>query len=514
MNHSLLNWLDFIILFTLFGIVIAIGINAARKVRSTDDYFFANRSLPGWVVGISMMATIVSSLTFLAFPAKTFVDNWEFVPSQLMYFIPAIAGYYLFMPFYRSNSFKSAYEYLECRFGSWARIYSAFTAVIAGSIRKGLILYIVSIPIQQISMISLPWTILIIGILVSIYTIVGGLEAVIYTDVLQAASLFVGGFICLPIITGLLPGGLGQILSEANSAGKFSIGNTSFNLSETTMWSYILLFQVLFLQYFASDQTVVQRYLAMKSDKEARRGLIIGTIISLPAWAYFAFVGTSLWVFYNYFPSSAIETMEPEGIFTYFILTRVPNGLIGFVLFGILAASMSSLDSALNGTASLITNDFYRRFMHPNKSEKHYLFVGRFFTLILSFFMVIIALGIHFLRNDTILDLMSFALGLVTTGLMGILFLAFFTVRTSSRSAIFGTVGAVSMVIVWILLSSEMGKNLFPQFSNFIPSRFWIGVIPNLFLIIIAYTASYFFPERRSDNELTNLTLWTMKKNT
>ena len=514
MNNSLLGWPDLLVLFVLFGIVIAIGINAARKISSSEDYFFANRNLPGLAVGISMMATIVSALTFLGFPAKTFVDNWEFVPSQLMYFIPAIFAYYLFMPFYRGNQFKSAYEYLEHRFGSWARTYAASMAVIHHSFRAGLILYIVSIPVQQISGIPLPWVICILAVLVSIYTIVGGLEAVIYTDMLQAAALYIGGFICLPIMINLLPGGLEQIFFEGNSAEKFSLGNTSFSLSETTMWSYIVLFQFLFLQYFAADQTVVQRYLSMKSDKDAKRGLILGTIISVPVWAYFAFIGTALWVFYNNFPSEAVAAMEPEGVFTYFILTRVPTGLIGLVLFGILAAAMSSLDSGLNGTASLITNDLYHRFSHSKKSKENDLIVGRWITVILSFFMVTVALGIHFLRNDTIIDLMSFVIGLITTGLMGLLFLAFVTVRTSSRSAIVGTVGAVLMVIIWVFLSSETGGNLFPLLSSFVPSRFWIGVIPNIFLVLIACTMSYFSPKQPSNDDLADLTLWSIRKST
>ena len=506
--ESLLRWPDLIILAIFLGIVIAIGVYSARKMKSADSYFLAGRSLPGWAVGLSMMATIASSLTFLALPGKTFDGNWEFIPSQVLYFLPVFLAYFIFMPFFRRSAFRSAYEYLEHRFGTWARVYSAFIYVGHNMFRLGLILYITSIPLQQMSGWSMPTIIVVLGILVAVYTIAGGLEAVIYTDVLQAIALYVGGLICIPIIIDLLPGGASQLFADANANGKFSLGNTSFTLSETTVWSYILLFQFLFIQYFASDQTVVQRYLAMKSDKEAKRGLIIGTVVAVPVWAYFAFVGTALWVFYLNFPSAAVDAMEPEGVFTYFILTKIPAGLTGFVIFGILAAAMSSLDSTLNATAAVMNNDFYKRFESVAKREKHYLVAGRWFTAIIAVFMIGVALGIHFMRNDTLMDLMSFALGLISAGLLGILYLAFFTTRIGSKAAAIGLIATVLFVTLWVFLTTDTGEALFPGLASLVPSRFWIAVLPNLFLILVAFPTSLIFP-RNSDRSLQGLTVWT-----
>ena len=509
--ESLLRWPDLVILAIFLGIVIAIGAYSARKMKSADGYFLANRNLPGWAVGLSMMATIASSLTFLALPGKTFAGNWEFIPSQVLYFLPVFLAYFIFMPFFRRANFRSAYEYLEHRFGPWARVYSASIYVGHNMFRLGLILYITSIPLQQMSGWSMPTIIVVLGVLVAVYTIVGGLEAVIYTDVLQAISLYVGGLICIPIITNLLPGGGSQLFADAFANGKFSLGNTSFTLSETTVWSYILLFQFLFIQYFASDQTVVQRYLAMKSDKEAKRGLIIGTVVAVPVWAYFAFVGTALWVFYLNFPETAVDNMEPEGVFTYFILTRIPVGLTGFVIFGILAAAMSSLDSTLNATAAVMNNDFYKRFESVEKSEKRYLVAGRWFTAIIAVFMIAVALAIHFMRNETLLDLMSFALGLITAGLFGVLYLAFFTKRIGSVAAGTALVTTVLFVALWVFLTTDAGETAFPGLASLVPSRFWIAVIPNLFLIAVALLASLIFPQS-PDKNLQGLTVWTNEK--
>ena len=507
-EQTLLRWPDLAAIATLLGIVIAIGAHSARKLGSADGYFLANRSLPGWAVGLSMMATIASTLTFLAFPGKTFAGNWEFIPSQVLYFVPAIAAYFIFMPFYRRAKFRSAYEYLEHRFGCWARLYSATTYILHNAFRLGLILYITSIPLMQMSGWPMHWVIVALGVVVAVYTIAGGLEAVIYTDVLQAIALYAGGLICIPVIAHLLPGGLTQVFADATAGGKFSLGNIDFTLSETTVWSYILLFQFLFLQYFAADQNMVQRYLAVRSDREARRGIVIGTVVALPVWVYFAFVGSALWVFYRHFPAAAVESMEPEGVFTYFILTRIPVGLTGLVIFGILAAAMSSLDSTLNATAAVITNDFYKRFESSEKSDRHYLTFGRWVTVFIAVFMIIVALGIHFLRNETLIDLMSVALGLVTTGLLGILLLAFFTDRVGSGAALTGTIAAVLLVAVWVFLTTDSGEALFPELSSLVPSRFWIAVIPNLFLVAVGLLASL-VSARPSRAALRGLTVWT-----
>jgi SSS family solute:Na+ symporter len=236
--------------------------------------------------------------------------------------------------------------------------------------------------------------------------------------------------------------------------------------------------------------------------------LIIGTIAAVPVWAYFAFVGSALWVFYQNTPSAAVGKMEPEGVFTYFILTQIPVGLTGFVIFGILAAAMSSLDSTLNATAAAMTNDFYKRFESSEKSERHYLEVGRWFTVLISVLMVVVALGIHFLRNDTLLDLMSFALGLITTGLLGILFLAFFTVRIGSRAAIVSLAATGLFVMVWVFLTTDTGERWLPGLANLVPSRFWIAVIPNLLLVGVGFLASLVFPGP-SREELRGLTVWT-----
>ena len=510
-DEHLARWQDLLVIAINLGVMVIIGIYCARKTRSADGYFLADRSMPGWVVGFSMMATIVSSMTFLAIPGQTFNGDWRFMPAHALYFIPAIVGYLVFMPFFRRGHVRTAYEYLERRFGTWARVYGAAAFIFHHMFRTGVILYVVSLPFQTMSGLDLWIVICVLGILVGAYTIAGGLEAVIYTDFLQGLALILGGLICTPIIAHLLPGGLGQIFTVASADGKFSVGSTALVLDEETMWVIILVYQFQFLQLACTDQSMVQRYLAMKTDKEARRGFVLGTALTIPVWFYFAFIGTALYVFYQSFPTPALENREPEGVFPYFILTQVPAGVAGFVIAGLLAAAMSTLDSSINASAAIVTTDFYRRFQSSARDETYYLRVGRWFSVLFSLIMIGVALLIMFfqqLGDDTLMEVQTVVYSVVSAGLLSLFLLGFMTVRVGTKAASIATLCTVLLVGNWVCLTTERGARMFPWLADLLPNRFWIGVIPHIFLIVVGYSLSLFLP-RRSDRSLTNLTIWT-----
>jgi len=509
-EEHLARWPDLAVIAINLGIMIAIGVYCARKTRSADAYFLADRSMPGWVVGFSMMATIISSMTFLAIPGATFQDDWRFMPAHTLYFIPAAVAYFVFMPFFRRGHIRTAYEYLELRFGTWARIYGAVAFLFYHMFRTGIILYVVSLPFQRMSGFDLPYVICVLGILVAAYTIAGGLQAVIYTDFLQGLALIAGGIICTPIIANLLPGGLGQIFSEAYADGKFAVGSTALVLDQKTVWVIILVYQFQFLQIVCTDQSMVQRYLAIKTDKEARQGFVLGTVLTIPVWLYFAFVGTALYVYYKSFPEPALANAKPEEVFPYFILTQVPAGVAGFVIAGLAAAAMSTLDSSINASAATVTTDFYRRFGRSERDERHYLTVGRWVSVLFSVIMIGIALLIHFMRTETLMDVQTVVYPVVSAGLLSLFLLGFMTVRVGSRAALIATVSTVLLVGVWVILTTQWGQESFPYLAGYLPNQFWIGVLPHLFLIAVGILVSLFVP-RRSDKGLDNLTIWTKR---
>ena len=491
--------------------LVAIGWYCSRKTDSADSYFLADRSMPGWIVAFSMMATIISSMTFLALPGATFQDDWRFMPAHAMYFIPALAAYFVFMPFFRRGHISTAYEYLERRFGSWARVYGAIAFLFHHIFRTGIILYAVSLPFEQMSGLEMPVVIVGLGVLVAAYTIAGGLKAVIYTDLLQGIALILGGLICIPILANQLPGGLSQIFSEANAAGKFGVGSTALVLNEKTVWVIILVYQFQFLQIFCTDQSMVQRYLSMRSDREARRGFMLGTALTIPVWLYFAFVGTALYVYYQHHPGVLPADTKPEGVFPYFILTQIPAGVAGFVIAGLLAAAMSTLDSSINASAGTVTNDFYRRFYDNDATPQHYLFMGRLFSVLFSVIMICVALTIHFMRTETLMDVQTVVYPVVSAGLLSLFLLGFLTLRVGSKAAALATIGTVILVASWLVLDTDWASQQFPALVAYLPNTFWIGVLPHIFLIVAGYGFSFLFPPTPGNRHaaLANLTVWT-----
>ena len=507
-TEPLARWQDLVVIATNLGVMVVIGMYCARRTRSADSYFLADRSMPGWVVGFSIMATTISSMTFLAIPGATFKDDWRFVPAMALYVIPVAITYRVFMPFFRRGHVHTAYEYLERRFGTWARLYGATAFLFYHVFWTGIILYVVSLAFQRMIGLDLTYVICGLGVIVAIYTIVGGLQAVIYTDCLQGFALIAGGLICTPIIASMIPGGLSQIFSEAHADGKLAVGSTDFGFDEKTVWVIILSYQFQFLHFLCTDQSMVQRYLAMKTDREARRGFLLGTGMSIPAWVYFSFVGTALYVFYRHFPTDALDGAKPEEVFPYFILTQIPAGVAGFVLSGMLAAAMSTLDSSINASAATVTNDIYRRFRHSGGDQRHNLLVGRLFSILFSIIMIGVALIIHFMRTETLMDVQTLVYPIVTAGLLSLFLLGFMTVRVGSTAALIATVSAILLVTAWTVLTTEWGTRTFPAIAGRLPHAFWIGVLPHIFLLSFGYALSWIVP-RRSAASLQDLTIWT-----
>jgi SSS family solute:Na+ symporter len=512
-NH--MRWEDLLVIAINLGVMIVIGIYCARKTRSADGYFLADRSVPGWVVSVSIMATIISSMTFLGFPGMTFKDDWRYVPAHVLYIIPALVGYFVFLPFFRRGHVRSAYEYLERRFGVWARVYGAVTFVLYHMFRVGIILYAVSLAIHQLTGFPIPTVVVGLGCLVAVYTIAGGLEAVIYTDFVQGIALMIGGFICLPIIANLLPGGWTQIFTEAWNDGKFAVGSTDLVFNEKTVWVITLIYQFEFLRLVGTDQAMVQRYLAMKTDRQARRGMALSTAFLIPVWVCFALIGTGLYVYYKHFPTHELEGVQPEEVFPHFLLTHVPAGVAGFVIAGMLAASMSTLDSSINASAATVTTDFYQRFRPSAGDQRHYLRVGRAVSMFFAVVMIGVALLVHYAQTaegGTLMDLQTVVYPVVSTGILSLFLLGFLTRRVGSTAALIATAATLVLVAAWVYLNSVAGRESFPKLAGWLPDIFWLGVVPTVFLLAVGYLLGLAFPSP-PEERLKDLTIWSGRRN-
>jgi len=447
-----------IITLTLYLVgTVGLGVWCAKRARSTEGYFLGSRSIPGWAIGISMLGTAISSVTFLAYPGSAYSGNWSRLVQGLMLPFAAVIGVTYFVTFYRRLRVTSAYEYLEDRFGPWGRSYGCLLFSSMSAYRMGVILYLLSLPLKAMTGWQVEYIIVVTGVLVTFYTVLGGLEAVIWTDVAQTIMLLVGGVMCITLVFLRVPGGAPVVLENAWAADKFSLAvSMDFSFVKDTFWVLALSGIIGNIQEFATDQTKIQRYCAAKSDGAARRAVWIVGLGCIPVWSLFMFVGTCLFVFYKFYPEALGAGLKADEVYPFFILTQMPSGLGGLVIAAALAAAMSSIDSSMNGTATVLTMDIYKRHLVRDKDDHHYLNVGRMLSALAGLFMIIAALLLAQVKDEAILDT-CFKVGAVFGGGLGGLFiLGFVSKRANSKGAAIGLVTAL-VLIVWLTVSQLVG---------------------------------------------------------
>jgi SSS family solute:Na+ symporter len=437
-----LEGLDLATLLVYLLGMLAVGVYFSRRNRSTEEYFLGGRRFAGWVIGLSLVGTSISSVTFLAYPADAFAAAWLRYLPNLMLPVAAIFAVWLFIPIFRRHGLTTAYEYLELRFGPGVRVYGAAAFILAQVVRISTILYLLAILIHEVTGLDTTWSVFVAGGFVALYTIIGGIDAVIWTDVMQTVVLILGGVIALAVIVEALPGGLGQIVEVASAQGKLSFADWRAGESLPLSWDLSLLSKtgtmmlilglVNWLTEYSSNQNVVQRYVAARSDREARKAVWVCVLASLPIWAFYMFLGTALYVFYLQFPAPEVGEMldgtrKAEQILPWFVLRELPVGLTGIVIAAALAAAMSSLDSSINAIATVSINDIYRRFIRRQASDGHYLRVALGVATASSILMIAGALYILNAETQTLQDYATILVSLFGGGLLSLYAVAFVT---------------------------------------------------------------------------------------
>ena len=502
-----LSTADIIVLLAYMGIILAMGLGFARKNTSTEEYFVGGRRFRGWVIGLSLVGTSISSITFLAYPADAFKTGWLRYLPNLMLPLAVIIAAWIFLPFFRRNRITSAYEYLEERFGPGIRVYGAVAFTIAQLSRLAMILWLLSLLIQEVTGLAPTTAIVVGGLFVGAYTILGGIDAVIWTDVLQTIVLLVGGIVCLWVIVDLLPGGLSQIISSAGDAGKFAMAEFNdgspgeqrwdLSLSSKTGTMMLLIGLTAWLTEYASNQNTVQRYCASASTREARRGMLVCVCASLPIWAFYMFLGTALWVFYQHFPDNAASAMldgseKAEHILPLFITTHLPDGIAGLVIAAALAAAMSSLDSSINSVSAVGIVDIYRRHLNPGKDDRHYLRAAKVLAVAVMVLMIAGALWLETADTRTLQDTSTILVSLLGGGLLGLYLLGFLTRQGDERAAWIGIACTVAFT-GWTLLAS---RGMLPEALQAPFDLYYTGLIGNIVMFMVGYGAGKLLPRR------------------
>ena len=450
----MLGAIDYAVIGLYFLGMIALGAYFSRRENSTDSFFLGNRQIPWWAVGISIFGTSVSAITYIAIPATAYAEDWVTLLNSIgiVFLAPFVALVYL--PRLREFPHVTAYEYLEKRFNLATRIYGSIIFAIFQLGRIGIVLYLPAIALNAATGLSMTFCIVAMGILATAYTVLGGIEAVVWTDVIQSVVLVFGAILALILIATSVEGGFSGMISMASEADKFRTFKWEWSIYTDGVW--VALIGGIFASAYPAmaDQTVVQRYLATADAKEASKALWTNAVLTIPIQFLFLGIGTALWAYYNSHPGELDPNLENNAILPFFIVQQFPAGLKGLLIAGLFAASMSSLDSSMNSLSSVVVNDYVKRFV-PGTADAKAVWIARGVTLLLGVFGTFSALYVATQNQDsTIFITFLKLLGLVGGGLSGIFILGVMTTRANGIGAITG--GIVSGIVMYFIPQTDI----------------------------------------------------------
>ena len=480
------------------------GVYFLKRNNSTEEYFLGGRKIPGWALGLSMVGTSISSITFLALPAAAFVLDYRQLTPNLFMPVAALIACWIFIPFFRRGLKTTAYEYLESRYGTGIRIYAALYSLLGQLLRLAIILYLVVLPLSEMLDISESTAILAFGVITCFYTVFGGIEAVVWTDVVQTVILLGGGLLCVAAVAFQLPGGLPQILEIGMEYDKFSLGPLDFSFSERTFWVMSLIGFIGFISEFSSNQNVVQRYIAAPTLREARKATLICIVMSLPTWIFFFFIGSCLFAYYKVFPSAEVAAMKPDDVLPHFILTEIWPGVGGVIIAACLAAAMSSLSSSINAVSTIWTIDFLR-LMRRKGNDRFELVNAKLASGAAGIIMIAGAWGISLIPRESVYDLSAILGALLCSAGLTPFMLGFFTTRIGNRAILSGMYAALVFSVYNILNYFK----LLPEPLQWNIHIYMAGPVCNGVMLAVALAYSLFRPEPVTE-QLRGLTVWTL----
>ncbi len=446
--------LDYIVFFVLTFGNIVFGASFFFRNKTSDQFTTGGRRLPAWAVAMSIFATFVSSISFLALPGKAYMSNWNAFVFSLSIPVASYMAIRFFVPLYRGLGNVSAYYYLELRFGVWARMYASFCYILTQLMRTGAILFLLALPLNALFGWNIRSVIIITGLMVILYSMLGGIQAVIWTDAIQAIILITGALVSAIFLTFSMPEGPGQLFEIALANHKFSFGSFGTSLKDSTFWVVLIYGLFINLQNYGIDQNYVQRYLTTGSDKEAKSSALFGSLLYIPVSLVFFYIGTALFSYYTAQPDLLPETLKAAGsgdkVFPHFIATGLPAGITGLLIASIFAAGMSTVSTSLNSTATIILSDYYKRYFNRYEDEKSSMRVLYSSTFITGIAGIAIALAL--VGVESVLDTWWSLASIFSGGMLGLFLLGFISKKARRVDAVIGVVIGV-ILIIWMSLS-------------------------------------------------------------
>jgi SSS family solute:Na+ symporter len=500
-----LHLIDYIIIISFLVVTLYVGFRFARRQNSLKSFFLAQGRVPAWAIGMSLLATLISSVTFLAYPGEGFTSNWILLVQGLMVPIILLGTIWFIVPLYRKVIGLSTYEYFEKRFGVFARYYSSLAFVLRQFSSMGTVLFLLALALDSMIGGNTMLMIVIVGLIIIAVNLMGGIEAVIWLDVFQGFMLFATGIICFTVILFSTEGGPAAVWQIAKTNGRTGFGPYNADLTKLTFLVMAINGAFYAIQKYGTDQTVVQRYLTAKTDKGAIRASLMGILLTVPVWMLFMFIGTALFAYYQ--QHSLPAGMRAEQVFPYFIATRLPVGVTGLILSAMISAAICSLSADLNSLAAVGVEDYYKKF-RKNRADSDYLKAGKW-TVVISG-LIAIGIGCLYINagSEGVLGIVFTLYAIFSGGIVGIFLLGIFSARANKQGIAIGIIACIIFTAYAFLTSTRIGtgteKHLLLDFGkyNFTQHKLMLGVYSHLVVIGVGYVTSLFFPKPVLDKNL------------
>lgn len=488
-THTNFGWLNWAVLIAYLLTMIALGYYFMKRENGAEDFFKGGGRIPWWAAGISIYATMLSAITYMAYPAKAFATNWTYYPMLVTILIVSFPVIRYYLPFFRRLNVTSAYEYLEHRFNAPLRLLASALFIIFMVARMALVLYLPSLALTAVTGIDIYICIVLMALITIIYCTMGGVEAVVWGDVVQGIILVGGAFLAIAYLIFSTEGGASGFLHIASENGKFQLFDWSLDYRSATFWVVIIGGMANNLISYTSDQTVIQRYLTTKDEKAAKNSILLNGLMSIFVSVAFFAIGAGLYTFFKTHPAEMDYTMAKNDIiFPFFIMSQLPAGVAGLLIAAIFAATMSTISSNINSVATAFTVDFYQRFK-KNATDRNILLTARYSSLISGVFGMLIALLMATWNILSLLDFFQEILGLLSSGLGGLFLMGIFFPRIGAKAATIGFVAG----IVSVFLTKNLTDTSFLLY----------GAIGMMVSVLVSWLVSFILGEKKSDERLT-----------
>ena len=399
---------------------------------------------------MSIFATFVSSISFLGLPGGSYSGNWNQLVFSLTIPIATWLAAKVFIPLYRGVGSVSAYQFLEDRYGWWARCYVAVCYLLTQVCRVGSILLLLAIPINTMFGWDISTIIIVTGALTLLFSVLGGISAVVWTDAVQGIVLIVGALVCALVLTFGMPEGPRQLFEIASEGHKFSLGSLGLTFREPTVWVVLIYGIFINLQNYGIDQNYIQRYMTARSTKDAVKGTLFGGLLYIPVSLVFVYIGTALYAYYTARPGLLPAGVTGDKVFPYFIVHGLPAGVTGLVVASLFSAGISTVSTSINSSATIVFTDFFRRLSKGGtESGKNQMKVLYLTSAVVG--VVGILIGLAMQKIDGVLDAWWKLSSIFSGGMLGLFLLALVCRKPNRVAAVAGVVAGLC-VIAWMSL--------------------------------------------------------------